>query len=182
MDQTLLQDVVFESFAAEPHDLFGIDLGADCNPSPLMDGAVTFLGNWTPRVHNPYSKWVNGEGTIVEKQGVGGPVGTSGAYGSSVSIDMQPLKILTFKPKLEVSNLASGETVTVRVRYEYMDNAVSGSVEKTFSSNQAQWLNDDDMLTLYPSQSVIWAVLIDAKSNLASSNAAVTVSGYGNAG
>ena len=88
----------------------------------------------------------------------------------------------TFKPEITVSNVASGETVTVRVRFEYVDNVMSGSVEKAFTSNQALWLNDDDMMQLYPSQSIIWAVYVDAQSNLPSTNALVTVSGYGTAG
>jgi hypothetical protein len=72
--------------------------------------------------------------------------------------------------------------VTVRVRFEFADNTISGSVEKTFSSSQAVWLSDDDMMKLYPSQSIIWAIYIDAKSNLSTSGAVVTVSGYGTSG
>jgi hypothetical protein len=110
------------------------------------------------------------------------PVGSNSQYGKTISVGMQPLEIFTFKPKIGVSNLASNEVVTVRVRFEFVDNVVGNSVEKTFSSNQAVWLSDDDMMMLYPSQSMIYAVLVDAQSNQASSNAVVMVSGYGTAG
>ncbi len=95
---------------------------------------------------------------------------------------MQPLEMFMFKPKIEVSNLASNEIVKVRVRFEFLDNVVGNSVEKSFSSNQAIWLSDDDMMRLYPSQSMIYSVLFDAQSNQGSSNAKIMVGGYGIAG
>ena len=78
---------------------------------------------------------------------------------------MLPLKIYSFKPKIEVDNLAPNEVVMVRVRLEFADNVVSGSVIKSFGVSGIHWLSDDDMMQLYPSQSVIWAVLVDAQSN-----------------
>jgi hypothetical protein len=41
------------------------------------------------------------------------------------------------------------------------------------------WLSDDDMVRLFPSQSIIWAILIDAKASSASTDATVQVSIYG---
>jgi hypothetical protein len=182
MDQTLLFGVVFESFTDQPHNMFAIDIGQACDPTPVLDGGVSFLGSWTARIHNPYSKWVSGVGSVFEKTNLNVPVGVSNQYGDSINVEMQPLKLFTFKPKIEVDNLAPNEIVTVRVRLEFADNVVSNSVVKTFSGNQAVWLSDDDMMQLYPSQSVIWAVIVDAKASLSSSGAVVTVSGYGTAG
>jgi len=100
-----------------------------------------------------------------------------------VSIQTLPLKIFSFKPKIEVDgSFANNEIVTVRVRLEFADNVISNSVVKTFTGSGAVWLTDDDMMQLYPSQSVIWAVLVDAESSSSSTNAVVTVSGYGTAG
>jgi hypothetical protein len=65
---------------------------------------------------------------------------------------------------------------------EFVDNAVSGSVEKSFSNSTELWLSDDDVLGLLPSQSVIWAILVDAKASSASTDAVVQISIYGNAG
>src|SRR5208283_1190356 len=59
MYQTLLTSVVFESFTNVPNDMFAIDLGRDCNPAPMLDGDVNFLGNWTANIHNPYSIWIS---------------------------------------------------------------------------------------------------------------------------
>jgi hypothetical protein len=181
MDQTLLFGVVFESFTDQPQGMYALDIGEMCNPTPIIDGGVSFLGDWTARIHNPFNKWISGVGDAF-KRTVQVSIGTSNQFNESVNIQTFPLKMFSFKPKIDVSNLASGEVITVRVRFEYADNVRSGSIEKTFSSNQAVWLSDDDMMTLYPSQNLIWEVLVDAKSNLASTNGTVTVSGYGTAG
>jgi hypothetical protein len=182
MDQTLLQGVVFESFADQSNSMYALDLGETCNPAPIVDGGVSFLGNWTARIYNPFSKWISGIGSAFEKANQNVPLGTDNQYTDGISIQTSPLKMYSFKPKIEVSNLASGEVITVMVRFEYVDNVISGGVEKIFSSNQALWLSDDDMMTLYPSQNIIWAVLVDAKSNQDSTNALVNVGGYGTAG
>ena len=148
-----------------------------------MDGGVSFLGNWTARIHNPYSVWISGVGSAFERENVNVPVGLNNQYGANVSIQTLPLKIFNFKPKIEVDgSFTNNETVTVRIRLEFADNVISNSVVKTFTSSGAVWLTDDEMMELYPSQSVIWAVLVDAKSSSSSTNAVVTVSGYGTAG
>ena len=182
MEQTLLQGVVFESFADHPDNISALDLGQNCNPAPIIDGGVSFLGNWTARIHNPYGKWVAGVGSAFEVSNQKIPVGTNNQYNDYTIIQTYPLKIYSFKPQIIIGNLAQNEVVTVRVRFEFTDNTISGSVEKTFSSSQAVWLSDDDMMKLYPSQSLIWAIYVDAKSNLSSSSASVTVSGYGTIG
>jgi hypothetical protein len=72
-----------------------------------------------------------------------------------------------------------GERVTVRVRLEFLDNVISQSVEKSFMNATSTWLTDEEMLRLFPSQNVIWAILIDAKSSSASTTASVSVEIYG---
>ncbi len=79
-------------------------------------------------------------------------------------------------------SFSNNETVTVRVRIEYIDNVISSPVVRTFTSSGAVWLSDDDMMQLFPSQSIIWAILVDAKSSAGSTDVVVTVSGYGTAG
>ncbi|PVX25098.1 MAG: hypothetical protein CW716_08680, partial [Candidatus Bathyarchaeum sp.] len=97
-----------------------------------------------------------------------------------ISIDCKPLRISEFKPKITVDgSFSHNETVTVRVRIEFIDNSVSGGITKTFSSAESQWLTDDDLLRLFPSQNVIWQILVDAKASSGSTDASVTVSGYG---
>jgi len=56
---------------------------------------------------------------------------------------------------------------------------MSNPVEKTFNSSQSVWLTDNDMLQLFPAQSLISAVIFDAKSSSGSTDAVVTVSVYG---
>jgi hypothetical protein len=65
---------------------------------------------------------------------------------------------------------------------EFADNVFSNSVVRSFNSSQAIWLTDDEMMQLYPSQNIIWALIVDSKSSSSSSNAVITISGYGTAG
>jgi hypothetical protein len=183
MYQTLLFGVVFESFTDDPYNIYAMDIGQTANPAPIIDGGVSFLGNWTSRIHNPYSIWISGVGSAFNRENVNVPVGLNNMFGDNVTIQTLPLKIFNFKPKIEVDgSFSSSEVVTIRVRFEYADNALSDSVVKTFTSRGVVWLTDDEVMQLYPSQSVIWAVLVDAKSSSGSTNAVVTISGYGTAG
>ena len=183
MDQTLLLGVVFESFTPYPVYLFGIDLGENCTAAPIIDSGVSFLGNWTARVHNPFGEWIVGVGGVFQRQNVNVPVGLNNQYGDNTSIRLSPLKISSFKPQIAVDgSFSNSETVTVRIRIEYIDNAISSPVIRTFTSRGSIWLSDEEMMRLYPSQGVIWAVLVDAKSSSSSTGATVSVSGYGTAG
>ena len=183
MYQTLLSSVVFESFTDAPNSMYAIDLGKNCNPAPTMDGDVNFLGNWTANIHNPYGKWISGLGSAFSKQNVAVPVGVSGQFGGNATITAVPLNIYTFEPKIQVSGaVANGEVITVRVRLLLADNVVSTAVTQAFNSTGSAWLSNDQMLALFPSQSVIVGVVFDAQSNAASTDAAVTVSGYGTTG
>ncbi len=183
MYQTLLTSVVFESFTDVPNDMFAIDLGKNCNPAPMLDGDVNFLGSWTANIHNPYSNWISGVGTAFERQNVNVPVGVNSQYGANATIQTVPLNIYSFEPKIQVQgSFANNETVTVRIRLLFADNVVSNPVTQTFTSNGAAWLSNDQILTLFPSQSIIVGVVFDAQSNAGATDAVVTVSGYGTAG
>lgn len=183
MYQTLLSSVVFESFTNAPNNMYAMDLGKDCNPAPTLDGNVNFLGAWTANVHNPYSIWILGVGSAFERQNINVPVGISGQYASNATIQAVPLNIVAFEPKIQVGGvLASGETITVRVRLLLVDNVVSSAITQVFNSTGSAWLSNDQMLQLFPSQSVVIGVVFDAQSNVSTTNAVVTVSGYGTAG
>jgi hypothetical protein len=183
MDQTLLFGVVLESFTDVPNDMFAIDLGQTCIFAPILEGGVSFLGNWTANIHNPYGIWLSGGSTAFEKQSVNVPVGVNGQYGANATIQTSPLQIYSFEPEIQVSgSFASGETVTVRVRLEFADNVISNSIAQTFNSSGIAWLSNDEMMQLYPSQDIIIGVVFDAQSSVSSTNAVVTASGYGTAG
>jgi hypothetical protein len=182
MFQTLLFGVVFESFTSDPVYLFGIDIGNNCDPAPILDSGVSFLGNWTAKVHDSQGIWLSGDGTLFKRENINVPVGTNNMYGLNESIQVRPLTISSFKPKIAVDgSFSNNETVTVRVRIEYIDNIISNSVVRTFASSGSVWLSDDDMMQLFPSQSLIWVILVDAKTSSSSTDAVVTVSGYGTA-
>jgi hypothetical protein len=183
MDQTLLLGVVFESFTDIPNNMYAIDLGQTCIYAPTLNGGVSFLGNWTASIHNPFNIWISAVGSVFERQNVNVPVGVNGQYGANVTIQALPLQIFTFEPKIQVNgNFNNNEIVTVRIRLEFADNVVSSGVTQTFTSSGAAWLSNDQMMQLYPSQDIILGIVIDAQSSVSSTNAVVTVSGYGTDG
>jgi len=177
MHQTLLYGVVFESFADSPDQLYAISLGETSITPPILAGGVSFLGNWTTKIHNPFSKWISGLGSVFKLENQNVPVGLSGQYGVTQEFQLRPATISSFKVKIQVSgSFASNETITVRVRLEFVDNTISRSVEKTFTNSTTLWLTDDDILRLFPSQSIIWAILVDAKASSSSTDATAQVS------
>jgi hypothetical protein len=141
---------------------------------------VSFLGNWTARIHNPFGEWIAGVGSVFQRT-ASVPVGVNGHYGDVATIQLSPLKIFSFKPQIAVDDL-NNETVSVRIRIEYIDNTFSNPVVRTFTSNGSVWLSDDEIMQLYSSQNVVWAVLVDAASSQGATNAVVNVNGYGTAG
>lgn len=182
MSQTLLFGVVFESFTDAPNLLFAIDITETAIATPIIDGGVSFLGNWTARVHNPHNKWIYGVGSVFDRENQPVPVGVNNQYGANLTIAPIPLKIISFKPKIDVQgSFSQSETITVRIRFEFVDNAFT-TVERVFSNSSTVWLSDDELLQLFPSQDVIWSVVVDAKSSSGSTDATVKVSGYGLAG
>lgn len=178
MFQTLLSSVVFESFADTPERVYAITLGPHTNPAPILDNGVSFLGNWTARIYNPNNIWISGAASVF-KRTEDIPVATNNVFGQVVYIHDRPLTIASLKPKIMVNGLAESELVTVRVRLEYVDNSISQSVERLFMNTTSIWLTDDEILRLLPSQNMIWALLIDAKSNQESTAASVSIEVYG---
>ena len=179
MHQTLLSGVVFESFADYPNELYAISLGETSITPPNLV-VISFLGNWTAKVHNPFGKWISGTSAVFKKENLNIPVGLNGQYGVTQEFQLRPDTISSFRPKIQVQgSFESNETITVRIRLEFIDNIISESVVKTFSTSTTEWLSDNDMLRLLPSQSIIWAILIDAETISASTDATVQISLYG---
>ncbi len=179
MHQTPLSGVVFESFADFPSELYAISLGETSITPPSL-AVVSFLGNWTAKIYNPFGKWISGVGAVFKQENVKIPVGLNGQYGVTQKLQLRPDTISSFKPRIQVQgSFVSNETITVRFRLEFVDNIISASVEKTFTNSTSVWLSDDDMLRLLPSQSIIWAIWIDSKASSTSTDVAVQISLYG---
>ena len=180
MHQTLLSGVVFESFADHPEHLYAISLRETSITPPTLAGDISFLGNWTAKIHNPFGKWISGTGAIFKTENLNISVGLNGQYGEIQEFQRRPDTISTFKPKIQIQgHFSEEETITVRFRLEFLDNTISKSVEKIFTNSSTLWLNDQDILQLFPSQSIIWSILIDAKASSASTDVIVQVSIYG---
>jgi hypothetical protein len=183
MTQSLLIGVVFESFTDQPNSMYAIDITQTAKYPPILNGGVSFLGNWTAMIHNPNGIWISGVGSAFERQNENIPIGINTEFGANVTIQTFPLRIFTFTPKIQVTgNFASNETIIVRIRLQFADNVISNSVTKTFTNSTTLWLTNDDMMQLYPSQNIIWAVVVDAKSSYSSTSVTATLSGYGTDG
>ena len=182
MYKTLMNGVVFESFAPQPLNdafLYAMKIGATAYQSPVLESGVNILGNWTARIFNPNSIWIFGVGGVFKQTNIAVPVGLN-SYGDVQVIQVHPATITSFKPKITVQgSFASNETVTVRVRLEFVDNVVSSNVEKSFNSSGSVWLGDDDFLQLYAYPDVIYAVLVDAKVSPSATDATVQIDLYG---
>jgi len=180
MAHTLFIGVVFESFADNPLDMFAIDVGKYCYFMPDFSWGVSFLGSWTERIHNPFNIGLGTNTATATKQEATIPVGISGEYGETQVLKWLPRTVSSFKPQIDVAGtFQPNEIVMVRVRIEYVDNSVSTSAIRTFSASGSASLSDNDMMQLFSSQSVIWAILVDAKTNTATTNTKVTISNTG---
>ncbi len=180
MHQTLLAGLVFESFADHPEQLYAISFGETSITPPTLGGDVSFLGNWTSKIYNPFSKWIAGDSSIFKHENLNIPVGLNEQYGETQEFQLRPNIISTFKPKIQIQGyFAEDETISVRFRLEFLDSTISRSVEKHFTNSTTLWLDDQDMLQLYPSQSIIWSILIDSKTSSPSTDVTVQISIYG---
>jgi len=183
MLQTLLQNVVFESFAESPIDIYGITMGQDTEP-PILGGGITFeppgAYNWTAKIHNPSGKWIYGSGGSFKRENASILVGLDNKYGLNQTIDAYRDKIANFRARIRVGGtFGDGETLTIRFRLEFVDNAISKSVEKSFNQTATLWLDDDDYFELTPQHNIIWAILVEAKTSSKSTNTTVQIDVYG---
>jgi hypothetical protein len=182
MYQTLMNNVVFESFATGTLDnaaLYAMRIDRFSHEGPTQV-SVSYLGKWTARIYNNYGSWIFGTGGVFRLTDLPVSVGTSNSYGQAQVIQIHPATIAGFKPKITVQgSFLSNETVTVRLRLEFVDNVVSSPVEKTFNNSGSAWLTDDDFLQFYGYPNVIYAILVDAKVASAASDATVWVDLYG---
>jgi hypothetical protein len=183
MLQTLLQNVVFESFAKSPVNIYGIKLGQDTEP-PILGRGITFeptgATNWTARIHNPFGKWIYGSGGSFQRENVGIPVGLDNKFGSNQTIDAYRQMIASFKARIRVGGtFGDGETLTIRFRLKFIDNVISKIVEKPFNQTGMLWLDDDDYIELTLAHNIIWTIVVDAKTSSKSTNTTVQIGVYG---
>jgi hypothetical protein len=183
MYKTVLTGVVFESFASQPLDnsnLYAMTIGKTADQMPILAGGVSFLGNWTARINNPYSKWIYGFGSAFKQENTKIPVGTYNQYGPQETINTYPATLTSFRARIQVQgSFSNNETITVRIRLEFVDNTVTTSMEKTFTNSTTLWLSDDDLLQLFPSQNIIWAIQVDAKTTSATTDTNASIDIYG---
>lgn len=181
MFQTLIWGVVFESFASKPINLYGINIENNTDPAPIISEGISFLGNWTAKIHNPHNIWISGTGGIFKEEKISIDIGLNNKYGKLVDYHIRPLTITSFNAKLQVTGpFENNEIISIRIKLTYIDNTYSPiSLVKTFTNNTSIWLTKDDMLNLLPSQNIIWSIQMEAKSNLATTKNSVLISLFG---
>jgi hypothetical protein len=112
------------------------------------------------------------EGMLL-KQTVSVPVGTGGSYGSAVNVNVAYANIVGIT--ISVSNVASGETISVELTMVYADGSTA-SETLTFSSSTTYTLGLNDYMNLANTSGVPKRYLqVQAASNLSSTSASVTV-------
>lgn len=187
MLNTILQDIVFESFAGYPQNIYGISLNSQCE-APILGQGIIFCGNLTEKIHNPYKKWLYGAGGSFKVENVGISLGLNNNYGAYREIGLVThlyLPIYSINVKVQVNgSFSSEETVYVRFRLKLLDSSLSEDLEIRFPDINATaiWLGHEYWLKLWPSRNLIQSLIVDAKTTGESSNVTVVVSVYGQYG
>jgi len=112
------------------------------------------------------------EGMLL-KQTVSVPVGTGGSYGSAVNVNVAYANIVGVT--ISVSNVASGETISVKLTMVFADGSTT-SETLSLSSSTTYTLGLNDYMNLANTSGVPKKYLqVQASSNLSSTSASVTV-------
>jgi hypothetical protein len=182
MLNTLLNNVVFESFSKYPKEIYGIKIGQH-GESPILGQGVVFLGNLSKNIDNPFNKWIYGVGNCFKFENISVPVGLNNTYGSPYEIT--PPKFLYFSMstihlKIQVEGkFSENEVIMVRLKLKFIDESYSKDLTKNFNSTATIWLDHEDLLTILPTMNIISSLALDAKTNMASSNVKVYIWIYG---
>jgi hypothetical protein len=144
----------------------------------FINGGVAIVRRTTIHEGGPqtvpavYNGFLYQEGMLL-KQTVSVPVGTGGSYGSAVNINVAYSNIVGIT--ISVSNVASGETISVNLTMAYADGSTT-SETLSFSSSTTYTLGLSDYMNLANTSGVPKKYLqVQASSNLSSTSASVTV-------
>lgn len=185
MLNTLMQNVVFESFAFSPQGIYGLVLGEKCDP-PIIGHGVVFCGNLTSSISNTRGKWIYGAGGSFKEKDVQVPIGMDGKYGPQMEIGVVPhlaLAITSMNVKVQVNgNFSEGEVVYVRFKFKFIDGNFSKQLEIKFNEAGCIWLGNEEWLDIWPTRHIITSLIVDAKSTAKKSGVTVKVSMYGQYG
>lgn len=185
MSQTMLTSVGFESFiqnGTQPEQIYAINIDTtNINYSaPILAGGNSFLGTYTARVYNPNGKLIYGFGGLFTQKNVPVIVGTNDTFGPLQYVDDYPLTMADFEAQIHVTGYFSpNETVTVRFVFEFIDHSTSEGINKTFTGKSDVWLTEEDVVSQFPSQNVLWTVIVTAKTSATESDVAVSLDVYG---
>jgi hypothetical protein len=169
----------FESFVSSPTNLYGIQLLQNASYPPYLI-LPSWLGEFTSRINNPYSTWIYGLGASI-KNSADIQIGVNDAYGETAIVLDNRMDTAIIAPRVHISvggTFATGENVTVKIIFEFMDGSEL-SKEISWTSVREYWLSDADLMNLLASASPLWAIKAQAKTNQATTSVTVTVEAYG---
>jgi hypothetical protein len=178
MSETLLNDVVFESFGTGT--AYGIYIGENSNTGFSLGEGTNFLGTFDSKIKNPTGKWIYGVNSVFLIEKSIEFAKEPQQYGNS-TIHRYPLTISSFDAFIRIENLTAGENVTVMMTLNFVDHTNNSITLDPFVSNTTYWLTNEDLYDLYPPQSIIWNIVVVANTDKAYSNATVTIGVIGTA-
>jgi hypothetical protein len=185
MLNTLMHDIVFESFANNPKNIYGIHLGPG-GEGPILGHGIVFCGNLTEKIHNPFKRWLYGVGGSFKVENVSISLGVDNGYGAYQEIGLVThlsIPIYSFNVKVQINGqFSTQETIVVRFRLKLLDYSLSEDLEITFRNATTIWLDHDDWLKIWPNRNIIQSLIVDAKTNENTSKVTVAVSVYGQYG
>jgi hypothetical protein len=89
---------------------------------------------------------------------------------------LYPARIANLNVGLQIQgDFNPNEILTVNIFFELIDGTTINGLTKTFTVASTTWLNYDDLEKLFPSQNIIYAVGVQAKSNMQLSNVQLTM-------
>ncbi len=185
MLNTLMQDTVFESFANNPKNIYGIHLGpgGEC---PILGHGIVFCGNLTEKIHNPFKRWLYSVGGSFKVENVSISLGLDNGYGAYQEIGLVThlsLPIYSLNVKAQINGqFSTQETIVIRFRLKLLDDSLSEDLEITFRNATTIWLDHDDWLKIWPNRNIIQSLIMDAKTTESASKVTVAVSVYGQYG
>jgi len=174
----VMYNVSFESFVSSPTSLYGIEILEHASYPPYLVKPV-WLGEFTSRIRNQYSKWLYGLGASF-KDIKSIPIGVNDTYGNTVTVleNRQGTALIAPSIGIEVSGtFAPGEVVTLKIIFEYIDGSEI-PIELTWTTTGEYWLSNSDLYNLLSSSSPLYAIKAQAKTNQTATSVSVDVKAF----
>jgi hypothetical protein len=175
-ERAVLLRASFENFADPYSPVIGIQILSTYAPYLMQP---FWYGEWVVKIDNPNSVWLYGVGSLRKETDRTVNIGVDNTYGTETILHSGQ-GFSTFAPKIRITRggtFGDEETITVRVRFIFIDGTTSSLILEYVDMGSA-WLTDENYLVLYPSCKPLSAISIQAKTDLLSTSATITIDWY----